>query len=425
MVYDLIIIGGGPAGLTAAKEAYEEGVRNMLIIERDKELGGILNQCIHNGFGILKFNEELTGPEYAGRYIDFVEEKNIDYLLHSIVLDLREIENGNKIVECASMDDGYLELEAKTVILAMGARERTRMMIETPGFRPAGVFNAGLAQKYLNIDGYKVGKKVVILGSGDIGLIMARRLTLTGAKVERVVEIEPYTNGLQRNVAQCLDDFGIPLQLSHTIAEIKGKDRVESVVIAEVDKNYNIIEGTEEEVECDTVLFSVGLIPENELSRNLGVDIDKATKGPIVNNSLETNIPGVFACGNVLHIHDVVDLVSDEAEEAAKNVVSYLNAESKEKKSHILVKHDKNIGYVVPQVIEDTNKHVELKFRVRKPSGGISFVVEDKDGNEIIRKKRWATQPSEMEKLIIPKTKFEKIEDTINIRVEGEDIYEE
>ncbi|NLY81877.1 MAG: FAD-dependent oxidoreductase [Clostridiales bacterium] len=420
MIYDLLIIGGGPAGLSVAKKAYETGIKNMLVLERDDELGGILNQCIHNGFGIEKFNKELTGPEYASLYIEDIEEKGINYLLGSMVLNIRD-EGEYKVVEVASKEKGYLELKTKTVVLAMGSRERTRMMIQTPGTRPAGVFNAGLAQKYVNIDGYMVGKKVVILGSGDIGLIMARRMTLVGAEVLRVVEIEPYSNGLSRNVMQCLKDFDIPLQLSHTITEIKGNDRVESVVIAEVDENKNVIESTKEEVECDTVLFSVGLIPENELSTNLGVEIDNRTQGPKVNEKLETNIPGVFACGNVLHIHDVVDYVSDEAEQAADQVHKYLTDTQDICKRQIVLENSDDISYIVPQTIECKHSDIELKFRVRKPASNVRIILEDSEGNVLVNRKKWAVSPSEMEKVMIKGKMLEDIKGNLTLRLKAEE----
>lgn len=314
--YDLIIIGAGPAGLAAAVSAYDHGVRSILILERYAEPGGILNQCIHNGFGLHTFQEELTGPEYADRFIRQVKERNISCLLNTMVLDISALPK--KIVTAMNRTDGLLQFAAKTVILAMGCRERPRGALNIPGFRPAGIYSAGTAQRLVNMEGFLPGKEVVILGSGDIGLIMARRLTLEGAKVKVVAELMPYSGGLQRNIVQCLEDFGIPLRLSHTVVHIDGKERVTGVTLAKVDENRKPIPGTEEHIPCDTLLLSVGLIPENELSDKLGVQMAPVTNGPLVNESLETSVPGVFACGNVLHVHDLVDYVSQEAANAGK-----------------------------------------------------------------------------------------------------------
>lgn len=312
MERDIVIIGGGPAGLAAAIAAKEAGAKDILILEREKELGGILNQCIHNGFGLHTFKEELTGPEYAARYIVKVKELGVPYLLSTTVVDLQQ-EGGGITVTSVSRKDGLLQTRAKAVVLAMGCRERPRGALNIPGTRPAGIFSAGTAQRLVNLEGYMPGKRVVILGSGDIGLIMARRMTLEGAKVLCVAELQPYSGGLKRNIVQCLDDYGIPLKLSHTVVDIRGKERVTGVTIARVGDDLKPIPGTEEDYDCDTLLLSVGLLPENELSRAVGVDLAPVTGGPIVNESLETNIPGVFACGNVLHVHDLVDYVSQEA----------------------------------------------------------------------------------------------------------------
>lgn len=306
MKHDVVIIGGGPAGLAAAIAARENGVQDVLILEREQELGGILNQCIHNGFGLHTFKEELTGPEYAARYMEKAAEMKIPALLETTVIDLER--KGSAIqVTSVSRKDGLLQLEAKAVVLAMGCRERPRGALNIPGYRPAGIFSAGTAQRLVNREGYLPGKEVVILGSGDIGLIMARRMTLEGAKVKCVAELQPYSGGLKRNIVQCLNDYGIPLKLSHTVVDIRGKERVTGVTIAKVDDHLKPIPGTEEEISCDTLLLSVGLIPENELSREIGVELSPTTNGPVVNESLETSIPGVFACGNVLHVHDLVD----------------------------------------------------------------------------------------------------------------------
>ena len=318
--YDIVIVGGGPAGLAAALAARENGVADILILEREDQLGGILNQCIHNGFGLHTFQEELTGPEYAARYIEKVEELQIPYKLQTMVLNITP----DKRVTAMNREDGLFEVQAKAVILAMGCRERPRGALNIPGFRPAGIYTAGTAQRLVNIEGFLPGRKIVILGSGDIGLIMARRLTLEGARVQAVVEILPKSGGLQRNIVQCLEDFDIPLLLRHTVVDIKGRERVSSVTVSAVDEQGKPIPGTGQEYDCDTLLLSVGLIPENELTRELGARMDPATHGPVVNEKLETTIPGVFACGNVLHVHGLVDSVSEEAAEAGKNATVYI-----------------------------------------------------------------------------------------------------
>lgn len=318
--YDVVIIGGGPAGLAAAVAAKEHGIQKILILERDRELGGILNQCIHNGFGLHTFKEELTGPEYALRYIKKVQELDIEYRLNTMVADI----SPERVITALNREDGLLEIKAEAVILAMGCRERSRGALNIPGYRPAGIFSAGTAQRLVNMEGYLPGRKVVILGSGDIGLIMARRMTLEGAKVKAVAELMPYSGGLRRNIVQCLEDYGIPLKLSHTVVDIKGRERVEGVTLAKVDERGKPIPGTEEEYACDTLLLSVGLIPENEISGKMGVELNPVTSGPVVNESLETNIPGVFACGNVLHVHDLVDFVSQEAAAAGRFAADFI-----------------------------------------------------------------------------------------------------
>ena len=319
---DLVIVGGGPAGMAAALSAHEKGVTDILILERDKELGGILNQCIHNGFGLHTFKEELTGPEYAARYIDMVREKKIPSLLNTMVVD---VQGGSpSLVTAMNREQGMFQIQAKAVILSMGCRERARGAMNIPGYRPAGIYSAGTAQRYVNMEGRMPGKEIVVLGSGDIGLIMARRMTLQGAKVKLVAEIMPYSGGLRRNIVQCLDDYGIPLKLNHTVTEIHGKDRVEGVTVARVDENLNPISGTEEFIACDTLLLSCGLIPENELSQGAGAGMDDVTQGPIVNARLETTVKGIFACGNVLHVHDLVDNVSKESESAGAFAADYI-----------------------------------------------------------------------------------------------------
>lgn len=318
--YDIVIIGGGPAGLAAAVAARDNGIESILILERDKELGGILNQCIHNGFGLHTFKEELTGPEYAARFEEQVYERNIEYKLNTMVMDISH----DKVVTAMNREEGLFEIQARAVILAMGCRERSRGALNIPGYRPAGIYCAGTAQRLVNMEGFMPGREVVILGSGDIGLIMARRMTLEGARVKVVAELMPYSGGLKRNIVQCLDDYGIPLKLSHTVVDIRGKERLEGITLAAVDGKGKPIPGTEEDYTCDTLLLSVGLIPENELSNGMGVEMNRVTSGPVVNESLETNIEGVFACGNVLHVHDLVDFVSEEAAAAGKNAARYV-----------------------------------------------------------------------------------------------------
>lgn len=402
--YDIVVIGGGPAGLAAAAAAKKSGIDSILILERDKELGGILNQCIHNGFGLHTFKEELTGPEYARRYIDEVEALNIEYYLNTMVIDI----SPDKVITIMNREEGLMEIQAKAVILAMGCRERSRGALNIPGYRPAGIFSAGTAQRLVNMEGFMPGRKVVILGSGDIGLIMARRMTFEGAEVKVVAELMPYSGGLKRNIVQCLDDYGIPLKLSHTITDIRGKERLEGVTIAAVDNHGKPIPGTEEDYECDTLLLSVGLIPENELSRGMGVGIEPVTSGPSVNESLETNVEGVFACGNVLHVHDLVDYVSEEAAVAGENAAKYVTGKLLGKSgSEIKLVPTDGVRYTVPKTIDPERMADELTVRFRV--GGVyknCYVNVFFDDERVIHKKRPVVAPGEMEDVKIRKEKL-------------------
>lgn len=412
--YDIVIIGGGPAGLAAALEAKKSGSESILILERDRELGGILNQCIHNGFGLHTFKEELTGPEYAARFIEKVQEEQIEYLLNTMVMDI----SSNKVITAMNREEGLFEIQAKAVILAMGCRERSRGALNIPGYRPAGIFSAGTAQRLVNMEGYLPGREVVILGSGDIGLIMARRMTLEGAKVKVVAELLPYSGGLKRNIVQCLDDYGIPLKLSHTVIDIQGKERVTGITLARVDENRRPIPGTEEFYSCDTLLLSCGLIPENELSRGMGVDMSPITSGPVVNESLETSIPGVFACGNVLHVHDLVDFVSQEAASAGRHAAAYVAEGAVESDpgamltergrndsgSLIKIKAQGGVRYTVPAAIRPRHMEEEqiLRFRVGDVYKNC-YISMYLNGERLAHRKRPVMAPGEMEELKLKK----------------------
>ena len=412
--YDLVVVGGGPAGMAAAVAAYDAGVKNILIIERDTKLGGVLNQCVHNGFGLTRFKENLAGPEYAEKFSDEVEKRDIDVMLSTMVMEISQ----DKTVTAMNSEYGVFVLKPSAIILAMGCRERSKGALNIAGARPAGIYSAGTAQRYVNIEGYLPGKNVVILGSGDIGLIMARRMTLEGAKVHAVCEIMPFSSGLKRNIVQCLDDFNIPLYLNHTIVDIQGGQRVTGVTIAEVNPaNKKPIPGTEIHFDCDTVLFSVGLIPENELTKNAGIPMSPRTKGAVVNQYRETDIDGVFACGNVLHVHDLVDFASEEAEIAGRAVAKYINGELQREKT-INLTNGANIGYVLPQKITIPSDDVKVFFRVTNVFKNVTFKV--KDGDEVvISRKKLTVAPGEMETIVL-KSDMLKANKSGNITIELE-----
>ena len=412
--HDIVIVGGGPAGLAAAVAARKAGVQDILILERDGHLGGILNQCIHNGFGLHTFKEELTGPEYAARFIEQAMAENIPCKLNTMVMDI----SPDKVVTAMNREDGLFEIKAKAVVLCMGCRERPRGALNIPGYRPAGIYSAGTAQRLMNIEGFSVGKEVVILGSGDIGLIMARRMTLEGAKVKVVAELMPYSGGLKRNIVQCLDDYGIPLKLSHTVVKIDGKERVTGITLAQVGPDRKPIPGTEEYYSCDTLLLSVGLLPENELTREAGIAMNRVTGGPDVSDSLETSLPGVFACGNVLHVHDLVDYVSEEAALAGRNAAAYVQAGERATANPVPLTAKDGVRYTVPQTLDTANMNDKVVVRFR--AGDVykdRYVSVYFDGERVLHRKKNVLAPGEMEQVVLTRKQVEQYPELRQITV--------